>query len=384
MWIGFGDRIGFWNDLYQFILKYILDLYFHPDFLLVHEVGLELVKATGSEVDDHFGAGHPILVSSVEESQTCIHFHQSVEIGPTQVFIDRLLIDCNNHLPVSLHNVPYSIGLPGIKFYPDIHFHPLSRFDFMGKFRVSKQGAAELTATKERVYAVIRQQRGDPERALSTHWRGVDRSLAPLTRYLSLWAAAAIAAVVLLATYSVLLLQLNTQSDPVAVELAGLGNKVPVLPVKRYQPPPALRLTDLLADEIKLKQLQVLQERNTEIVILQGDEYFRSGQARLVDAQHQVLMQVAAALQKIPGRIAITGHTDSIPIRTLRFPSNWDLSRERARTVHSVLAEMLPADRMEIEAKADTSPLAPNDTPSNRALNRRVEIVLFPAVGGNA
>ena len=68
------------------------------------------------------------------------------------------------------------------------------------------------------------------------------------------------------------------------------------------------------------------------------------------------------------------------PIRTLRFPSNWHLSESRAQAVRDMLvAAGVPRVRVRAEGRADAEPVAPNDTPANRALNRRVEITLHAA-----
>jgi len=76
----------------------------------------------------------------------------------------------------------------------------------------------------------------------------------------------------------------------------------------------------------------------------------------------------------------VTGHTDNSPMRSARFPSNWHLSEERARTVRDLLvAHQVPADRITAEGRADSEPIVANDTPANRAQNRRVEITLLAA-----
>jgi type VI secretion system protein ImpK len=114
--------------------------------------------------------------------------------------------------------------------------------------------------------------------------------------------------------------------------------------------------------------------------VLKSDELFGSGSARLNAALHAVILRIAGALDGIPGTIVITGHTDDVPIRTARFPSNWELSTERARSVVALMASKLrqPA-RLRAEGVADSEPVAPNDGPANRAKNRRVAILLRTA-----
>ena len=84
-------------------------------------------------------------------------------------------------------------------------------------------------------------------------------------------------------------------------------------------------------------------------------------------------------LEQVAGNVLVTGHTDNQPIaRSARFPSNWHLSDERARNVRDLLvAHKVAADRIRAEGRADAEPVVPNDTASNRALNRRVEVTLY-------
>jgi type VI secretion system protein ImpK len=76
--------------------------------------------------------------------------------------------------------------------------------------------------------------------------------------------------------------------------------------------------------------------------------------------------------------VLVNGYTDNQPIRTVRFPSNWQLSQARAEAVAKVLAAQLPADRpVSAAGKADADPLAPNTNADGRERNRRTEIVLL-------
>ena len=106
------------------------------------------------------------------------------------------------------------------------------------------------------------------------------------------------------------------------------------------------------------------------------DEVVQEAYARMWGAD---LDKVGNALASLPGPVLISGHTDSIPIRTARFPSNWHLSRDRAEAVKTYLSNTVSPRRMQAEGRADTETVASNETPEGRADNRRVEINLFVA-----
>ena len=115
-------------------------------------------------------------------------------------------------------------------------------------------------------------------------------------------------------------------------------------------------------------------------IVIRSDRFFASGSARLEAEVEPVLLRIAQALERVPGTILVTGHTDEVPIRTARFPSNWELSTERAAAVVKLIAGKLSdASRLRAEGVADSAPVAPNDSAANRARNRRVVIILRSA-----
>ncbi|QOR39169.1 OmpA family protein [Billgrantia diversa] len=104
---------------------------------------------------------------------------------------------------------------------------------------------------------------------------------------------------------------------------------------------------------------------------------FDSGQAILTGQGREVLSRLREVLATFEGDISVEGHTDSIPIATARFPSNWELSSGRAIAVLRYLSELgLPAERLRAVGYAETRPLDSNETPEGRAANRRVELLL--------
>ncbi|MFG6176476.1 flagellar motor protein MotB [Halomonas sp. THAF12] len=103
---------------------------------------------------------------------------------------------------------------------------------------------------------------------------------------------------------------------------------------------------------------------------------FDSGRARVTEGGQRVLARLAERLAGLGGEISVEGHTDSLPIATSRFPSNWELSTGRASAVVRALAAAgVARERLRAIGYADTRPLAANDDAEGRAANRRVELV---------
>lgn len=114
------------------------------------------------------------------------------------------------------------------------------------------------------------------------------------------------------------------------------------------------------------------------VVSLSGTAIFESGTDELRPEARQFLLAVAQILRTLPNTIAIEGHTDNIPIKSPRFPSNWELSGARAYAVLRFLADEGKVDesRMYFQGFAEYEPVASNDTREGRQRNRRVDIVI--------
>jgi type VI secretion system protein ImpK len=90
-----------------------------------------------------------------------------------------------------------------------------------------------------------------------------------------------------------------------------------------------------------------------------------------------LITKIASVIEKEPGTVKVVGHTDSAPIRSVRFPSNFHLSVERAKAVAALLKQQLSKpERVETEGKGADIPIATNARPEGRAKNRRVEILV--------
>ncbi|MCY1507242.1 type VI secretion system peptidoglycan-associated domain protein [compost metagenome] len=116
------------------------------------------------------------------------------------------------------------------------------------------------------------------------------------------------------------------------------------------------------------------------MVVLRGDGLFASGSDRVLDRYAPVLARVADALNAVEGNVLVSGFSDDQPIRSVRFPSNWQLSQARADAVKAMIATRLSRpERLRAEGRGDADPLVPNDSAANRARNRRVEVTLLVA-----
>jgi chemotaxis protein MotB len=120
-------------------------------------------------------------------------------------------------------------------------------------------------------------------------------------------------------------------------------------------------------------------ERGLVISLVADNMVFDRGKADIRAAGAPILQQVAQVLKSTPNRVAIEGHTCDLPIHTPQFPSNWELSSARAGTLlRYFTGEIgLPPDRFMAAGYADTRPLVRNDSETNRARNRRVDIVIL-------
>jgi len=255
---------------------------------------------------------------------------------------------------------------------------------FEGRMRVSAAGASELTRTRENLYALLRQRRGEFERDLSPHWRGVAAAHRPLGAAIPLWVIGAATAAILLIVFFVFSYLLGLSSDNAYAQLGALPPNGGVA-IRVQAPPPPIVVQNptlqhartFLAPEIREGLVSLSENAQTAHIRLHAGNMFAPGSAAFGEKLGALLRRVGEELNTVPGKIQIVGHTDSTPIHTLRFPSNYDLSFARAKAVRDYLKPILKTDnRMTILGRADTDPLEPNTTPAGRAANRRIDIIL--------
>lgn len=139
------------------------------------------------------------------------------------------------------------------------------------------------------------------------------------------------------------------------------------------------QLKDIIAELGLVSKVKINYESEGIVLSFQDTVLFNLGSASLTPEAVSIIGKVTEVLAKAPLRIRVEGNTDDLPIRTVQFPSNWELSVARST---SVVRTMLNNPKMEpgrisILGHGEYRPTAPNDSPENRQLNRRVDIVIL-------
>lgn len=249
-------------------------------------------------------------------------------------------------------------------------------FGFAGKYQVMDRGQDRLNDIRHDLHRRIRAHRGPAQPELSAQWEGLQDRRNRLIRYVPWWVIGAAGAAVLVVTFFAYYALLGNLAEPVQAELATIGLEEFSEPPKPV-PVAGPTLAQLLAPERAAGRLTVEETGGRTLVTLVGQELFPSGSADVNPAYEQTLQRVAEALNKVPGRVLVQGHTDDQPIRSLRFQDNVQLSRERASSVVRVLQRTIdnPARLQSTGVGAAEPRYRPESTPENRSRNRRVEIV---------
>jgi chemotaxis protein MotB len=137
-------------------------------------------------------------------------------------------------------------------------------------------------------------------------------------------------------------------------------------------------LSRQLADAIAAGRLDLIQDGRGLVVSLPESATFAPASTEVTDGARELIARVAAAVEPFGHSLRIEGHTDDVPIRTRAFQSNWELSTARASTVIRFLIERVAFDprRLSAAGYGEFHPRVANDSPANRARNRRVDIVI--------
>jgi type VI secretion system protein ImpK len=264
--------------------------------------------------------------------------------------------------------------------------HACLALGFQGVYRTQNGGAMALQQVQRELYETLRRIRPKVAKDLSPHWRGQDLGLGATRTRVPVWAIGAFAAALLFGVFVTLRLLLGGSADAAVQATAtlhpedqiALKRKVYVPPPPPPPPPPPTSQISRLREELQNGECNVVDQTANQIVIRLCDQVtFDPGQAIIKDQFKPIAAKLAAILDKEPGRIRIVGHTDNTPMKTVRFPSNWHLSLERAKAVAALIKQNLTdPSRIDVEGKGSDTPIASNTAPEGRAKNRRVEVMI--------
>ncbi|MBC8949528.1 MULTISPECIES: DotU family type VI secretion system protein [Xenorhabdus] len=252
---------------------------------------------------------------------------------------------------------------------------------FEGRYRVIDNGRTQLETVKQRLFQLISSIRGNNPIELSKKIQAITLPNKPQHISLPVWISIAILSFLVCILYINLNWQLNDRVNPILAKI--YQTNLPNVTVSDRVFPSAplpLNLQSRLQDEITAGLLDVTDMPDRSVITLKGDGLFNTSSIQIKSRYLDVIRRIAEVLNHFNGEILVVGYTDNIPINTRfsRFSSNNALSLARAKSVQKELQRYLnQPERVKTEGKGAQNPLVPNNTASNRAKNRRVEITLL-------
>jgi chemotaxis protein MotB len=174
----------------------------------------------------------------------------------------------------------------------------------------------------------------------------------------------------------------NLVAERVALQASVQAKETALAQLKETE----VKLQEKVKEEIAKGEIALSQSGGRLRVEMVDKILFDSGDARISRRGEGVLARLGGVLAKMDDKqIQVSGHTDNQPINgklKRQFPSNWELSTSRALTVVRFLQQKaeVPAERLVASGHGEYQPIASNDTAAGRARNRRIEILLTPAL----
>ena len=139
-------------------------------------------------------------------------------------------------------------------------------------------------------------------------------------------------------------------------------------------------LEQKLSNQVAQHTVSIQMGRDGLVISLREAGFFDSGSAAPRPETLGTLREIALSLGRTPYDLRVEGHTDNVPIHTVNFDSNWELSSARATRIARIFLELqaISPDRLSAAGYAEYHPVASNNTPEGRATNRRVDLVVLP------
>lgn len=268
---------------------------------------------------------------------------------------------------------------------------------FEGRTRVSPRGALELARIREDLFRTLRTQLGSFERDLSPSWKGVDARHRPLRSGPLFWLVSGAVLLAMLALFLTLSLRLGRGSETVLSQMAALPpgetpslfvsapeepepTPPPAQPESVVEAPPQISPIDsfvaFLQPEVEEGLVHLYRDSDAVLVRIANSGVFDVGNAEIDPNFIGIFDRIGQALAAEDFDATVLGHTDSQPIRTAQFPSNFHLSTARANAVRDILRSYTGPGRVDIRGEADLKPVADNATAEGREANRRTEILV--------
>ncbi|HEX4843724.1 MAG TPA: type VI secretion system protein TssL, long form [Limnobacter sp.] len=250
---------------------------------------------------------------------------------------------------------------------------------FRGKYHIETDGMLALEELRKTLYRTL-YPAGVVKPLHPPCWQSMAPKANRAWQHVPLWLPLSAMLAALLATFLAFYLPLNQGASDTFDTLSSLRFPKPEFSNHEMTSTPVqlgLELPIQLQEDIRSGALTLKQQGNRSIIIFTGDGLFDSGSATVKDNALALIQRVSEAVAKHPGTLTITGYTDNQAIRSVRFPSNWQLSAERAQHVGTLMGPYLPNRAIATEGAGAADPIATNDTPAGRARNRRVEVTLL-------
>ncbi|NLL04809.1 MAG: OmpA family protein [Clostridiaceae bacterium] len=138
------------------------------------------------------------------------------------------------------------------------------------------------------------------------------------------------------------------------------------------------QVEDLISDLELDEYVHVVDDKTSIILRIDSVILFDIGKADIKGSGKETIKKLAELMRRLDTNIVVQGHTDTLPINTSLFPTNWELSTKRATNVVIFLVDECSLDPTQLTAtgNGEFRPIAPNDTEVNRQKNRRIDIVI--------
>ena len=261
---------------------------------------------------------------------------------------------------------------------------------FEGQYRTLPNGGVEIARIRRAIYETLRRVNPRPDDDVSPQWEAMPMNPRRRRTVTPVWVVGLIAVsmvVVLFGTFSVLL---TRRSADIGDMFLALHQQLPAITIERTEPvlepykaPETSQMERIRTSlALPIEAGQVVVDQSTDWVLVRVGEALRfsSGREALAeqDAADELLTPVAQMLDREQGQVRVVGHTDTVPMSGAgRFKTNQELSEARAQTVATWLSQMISdPERIDVEGKGASEPVADNATAQGRAQNRRVEILI--------